>query len=64
MASFAMPRQGCLIRSCSVASYYFWRSKFGGITVPDDKRPRELVVENKRLKNLLAESMLEIEVTR
>ena len=41
-----------------------WRSKFGGMTVSDARRLRELETENTRLKKLLAESMLEIEVTR
>ena len=48
----------------SEASYYLWRSKFGGMSVPDAKRLKELEAENVRLKKLLAESMLEIEVTR
>ncbi len=48
----------------SEASYYLWRSKFGGMTVSEAKRLKELEVENTRLKKLLAESMLENEVTR
>jgi putative transposase len=34
------------------------------MSVPEAKRLKELEVENTRLKKLLAESMLEIEVTR
>lgn len=48
----------------SEASYYLWRSKFGGMSVSDAKRLRELETENARLKKLLAESLLENEVTR
>ena len=48
----------------SEASYYLWRSKFGGMSVSDAKRLRELETQNARLKKLLAESMLENEVTR
>ncbi len=48
----------------SEASYYLWRSKFGGMSVPDAKRLKELETENTRLKKLLAEAMLENEVTR
>ncbi|SFT76492.1 putative transposase [Pseudomonas marincola] len=48
----------------SEASYYVWRSKFGGMSVSDAKRLKELETENARLKKMLAESMLEIEVTR
>jgi putative transposase len=45
-------------------SYYLWRKRFGGMTVSDAKRLRELEAENTRLKRLLAESMLENEVVR
>jgi len=48
----------------SEASYYLWRSKFGGMEVSDVKRLKALEAENARLKKLLAESMLENEVTR
>lgn len=48
----------------SDASFYLWRSKFGGMDVSDAKRLKALEVENARLKKLLAESMLENEVTR
>ena len=48
----------------SDASFYLWRSKFGGMDVSDAKRLKGLEVENARLKKLLAESMLENEVTR
>ena len=54
----------CRRHGFSEASYYLWRSKFGGMSVPDAKRLKELEAENARLKRLLAESMLEIEVTR
>ena len=43
---------------------HLWRSKFGGMSVSDAKRLKELEVENTRLKKLLAEAMLENEVTR
>jgi putative transposase len=54
----------CRRHGFSEASYYLWRSKFGGMSVPEAKRLKELEVENSRLKKLLAESMLENEVTR
>ena len=54
----------CRRHGFSEASYYLWRSKYGGMNVPDAKRLKELEVENTRLKKLLAESMLENEVTR
>ena len=54
----------CRRHGFSEASYYLWRSKFGGMTVSEAKRLKELEMENARLKKLLAESMLENEVTR
>ena len=54
----------CRKHGFSEASYYLWRSKFGGMTVSEAKRLRELEAENARLKKLLAESMLENEITR
>ncbi len=54
----------CRRHGFSEASYYLWRSKFGGMSVSDAKRLKELESENTRLKKMLAESMLEIEVTR
>ena len=54
----------CRRHGFSEASYYLWRSKFGGMSVSDAKRLKELETENARLKKLLAESMLENEITR
>ena len=57
-------KQLCRKHGFSEASYYLWRSKFGGMSVSDAKRLKELTTENARLKKLLAESLLENEVTR
>ncbi len=54
----------CRRHGFSEASYYLWRSKFGGMDVSDAKRLKALETENARLKKLLAESMLENEITR
>ena len=54
----------CRRHGFSEASYYLWRSKFAGMEVSDAKRLKALESENARLKKLLAESMLENEVTR
>ena len=54
----------CRRHGFSEASYYLWRSKFGGMNVSDAKRLKALEAENMRLKKLLAESLLENEVTR
>jgi len=54
----------CRRHGFSEASYYLWRSKFGGMEVSDAKRLKALETENARLKKLLAEAVLENEVTR
>ena len=48
----------------SEASYYLWRSKFGGMSISDAKRLKELETENNRLKLLLAQTLLENEITK
>jgi putative transposase len=48
----------------SEASYYLWRSKFGGMDVADVRRLKALEAENAKLKKVLAESLLENEVTK
>ncbi|RWU19987.1 IS3 family transposase [Xanthomonas phaseoli] len=49
----------CRRHGFSEASYYLWRSKFGGMSVPDAKRSKTLETENARLKKLLAEQLFE-----
>jgi len=41
------------------ATFYRWKSKFGGMEVNEAKRMRELEEENRKLKHLLAEAMLD-----
>ncbi len=54
----------CRKHGFSEGSYYVWRSKFGGMDVSDAKRLKALEAEIARLKKLLADAMLEREVTR
>ncbi len=54
----------CRRHGFSEASYYLWRSKFGGMNMSDAERLKELETENVRLKRLLAGAMLEHEVTK
>ena len=49
----------CRKHGFSEASYYLWRSKFGGMSVSDAKRLKQLEEENAKLKKLLAEAMLD-----
>jgi len=54
----------CRRHGFSEASYYLWRSKFGGMSVSEAKRLKALEAENTRLKKLLAETLLESEITK
>ena len=54
----------CRRHGFSEASFYLWRNKFGGMSVSDAKRLKELETENTRLKKLLAETMLENEIAK
>jgi putative transposase len=42
----------------SEATLYNWKAKYGGMAVSDAKRLRSLEEKNRKLKKLLAESML------
>lgn len=54
----------CRRHGFSEASFYLWRSRYGGMEVSDAKRLKALEAENTRLKKLLAEALLENEVTK
>jgi putative transposase len=49
----------CRRHGISAATFYQWKSKYGGLQASDLKRMRELESENARLKQLYAETALE-----
>jgi len=49
----------CRQAGISVATYYQWKSKYGGMEASDLKRVKELEAENARLKRLYADLELE-----
>ena len=49
----------CRRHGISSATFYKWKSKYGGLEVSDARRLRQLEQENERLKKLLADSMLD-----
>ena len=51
----------CRKHGVSSATFYAWKSKFGGMEVSDIAKMRGLEDENRRLKRLLADSALEID---
>lgn len=54
----------CRKHGISDATFYAWRSKYGGLEVSDAKRLKSLGEENRKLKKLLAESMLDVATLR
>lgn len=50
----------CRKHGISDATFYNWRSRYGGMEVSDARRLKSLEDENRRLKKLLAESMLDV----
>ncbi|TCS62921.1 putative transposase [Varunaivibrio sulfuroxidans] len=49
----------CRRHGVSEATFYKWKSKFGGMEISNAKRLKALEAENNRLKKLLAEAMLD-----
>ena len=54
----------CRTHGISSATFYAWKSKFGGMEVSDVVKMRALEDENRRLKRLLADSALEIDALK
>ena len=50
----------CRRHGISGATFYAWRSRYGGMEVSEAKRLKALEEENARLKRLLAESVLDV----
>ena len=49
----------CRRHGISSATFYKWKSKYGGLEVSEARRLRELESENAKLKRLLADTMLD-----
>jgi putative transposase len=49
----------CRMHGISGVTFYKWRSKYGGMEVSEAKRLRVLEAENRKLKQLLADTILE-----
>ncbi len=50
----------CRKHGVSSATFFKWKSKFGGMDVSDARKLKALEDENRRLKKLLAETMLDV----
>ena len=54
----------CRKHGISDATFYNWRSKYGGMDVSEAKRLKQLEDENAKLKRLLAEQMMDVATLR
>lgn len=52
-------KEVCREYGISDATYYNWKSKYGGMEASDVKRLKDLEDENRRLKSMFAELSLE-----
>jgi putative transposase len=55
----ASSEEVCRRHGISSATFYKWKAKYGGLEVSDAKRLKAMDDENRRLKKLLAEAMLD-----
>ena len=54
----------CRRHGISPATFYSWKSKFGGLEVSDDAKIKALEDENSRLKRIVADQVLNIDVLK
>ena len=59
-AAGAKMNELCRKYGVSPNTFYNWRTKFSGMTIPDIKKLRALEDENRKLKHMVAEQALEI----
>lgn len=54
----------CAEKGITETTFYRWRNRFGGVNIKEAQRLRELEKENARLKRLLAERVLELDLVK
>jgi putative transposase len=54
----------CRKYGISEATYYNWKAKYGGMTISDARRLKDLEQENGRLKKLVADQALDIQMLK
>ena len=56
--------QLCRTHAIATPTYYGWKRRYGSMAEPDVRRLRELEKENARLKRILAERDVELDVVK
>ena len=54
----------CRKYGISGPTFYKWKAKFGGMSVSDARRLRQLEDENRKLKNIVADLTLDIRILK
>lgn len=54
----------CRAHQISEQTYYRWKQKYGGMDVAEARRLKELEEENARLKRLVADQALDIQILK
>lgn len=54
----------CRKLGISEVTFYRWTAKYGGMSVPDAKRLKDLEAENRRLKQMVAEQALDLQAMK
>jgi putative transposase len=63
-ADGAVIREVCRRHNITEQTFFRWRNKYGGMSVPEARRLKDLQLENAKLKKLLAEQLLVTEGLR
>ena len=54
----------CRKNGVTAWTFYRWRSKYAGMGVPEARKLRELEEENRRLKRLVADQALDVQMLK
>lgn len=60
----AQVRELCRRHGITETTFYRWRKKYGGMDVSDARRLRQLEDENRRLKRIVADQALNLQVLK
>jgi putative transposase len=56
--------EACKAAGVSVNTYYKWKNNYGGMDISEAKRLRALEAENARLKKVVADQAIDIQILR
>ena len=60
----ATVQEVCARHNISAVTYYGWKRKYGGMEVDEARRLKGLEEENRRLKSVVADQALEIQILK